>query len=222
MTEKKKYALIVAGGLGTRMQQSIPKQFLLLHSKPILMHTIEKFVLCDDIILVLPELEVAYWKNLCQQFQFNIPHQIVSGGATRFESVQNGLKLVQPDSLVAIHDGVRPCIDQDVIKRSFECASVKGCSIAVVKLKDSIRKQVGESPSIALDRSEYYLVQTPQTFQSNLIIGAYEQKYQPVFTDDASVFEANGGTVFFTDGSYSNIKITTPEDLLFAEALLKP
>jgi len=221
MSIKKKYALILAGGSGSRMQSEIPKQFLTLNGKPILMHTLLKFQFCDEIILVLPQAEIKYWEKLCADYQFVLPHTIVHGGINRFESVKNGLKMVNTGGLVAIHDGVRPCIDKTIIQHTFEEADKNGCSIAVVKLKDSLRKQNGEQGSIAIDRSEYFFVQTPQTFQTDLILKAYQQMYLPFFTDDASVFESDNGKVFITEGSYSNIKITTPEDLLIAEVLLK-
>ena len=221
MNGKKKYALILAGGSGTRMQSEIPKQFLKLNGKPILMHTLLKFKFCDETILVLPQAEVKYWKKLCTDYQFDLPHTIVHGGMNRFESVKNGLKSVSSGSLVAIHDGVRPCIDKVIIQHTFDEADKNGSSIAVVKLKDSLRKLDAEKGSVALDRSEYFLVQTPQTFQSDLILKAYQQMYKPFFTDDASVFEEDNGKIFITEGSYSNIKITTPEDLLIAEVLLK-
>lgn len=215
-----KYAVVVAGGSGLRMGAAIPKQFLLLKGKPVLMHTLLKFSDCKQIVLVLPEAQVAYWNELCNQYQFTLPHAIVHGGNERFFSVLNGLNALPDEGLVAIHDGVRPCITEQIIFNSFNEAEKYGNAIVGVPSKDSVR-MVDDGKSIAVDRSKYYLIQTPQTFNLALLKKAYEQTvYQPTFTDDASVFESAGHHIHLVKGEYTNIKITTPEDLPLAELFL--
>ncbi|MFP4090711.1 MAG: 2-C-methyl-D-erythritol 4-phosphate cytidylyltransferase [Cyclobacteriaceae bacterium] len=219
-----KSAIIVAGGSGIRMGSTVPKQFLLLKDKPILMHTLQAFFDYDPqlrILLVLPANEQERWQNLCRQHQFTIPHQVVNGGADRSASVRNGLAaLPQSDGLVAIHDGVRPLVSQQIIAHSFEMAARIGNAITSVVLKDSIRQIDGEE-SWAVDRATYRLVQTPQTFRLSLIREAYSKAGQESRTDDASVFEAAGGKVHLIEGDYVNLKITTKEDLKVAEALME-
>jgi 2-C-methyl-D-erythritol 4-phosphate cytidylyltransferase len=216
-----KTALIVAGGSGTRMESNLPKQFLLLMGKPILMHTIEAFDNSgvNHIILVLPQSQIEFWNQLCQTHQFTIQHQIVVGGASRFESVQNGLQHCENGDLVAIHDGVRPFISKEIILNSFETAMQKGNAVAAVRLKDSIRK-VELLSNKNVNRNNYYLIQTPQTFKAQLIKEAYAAQDHINFTDDASVLESNGHAINLIVGDYKNIKITTPEDLLVGEAFL--
>lgn len=219
-----RYAIIVAGGSGSRMGSEIPKQFLELAGRPILMHTIAVFNDCPEpikIILVLPEASFSIWKALCIRHDFQIPVELVKGGASRFLSVKNGLSVIKnPDSLVAIHDGVRPLITQVIIENSFNLAAKSGSAIASMPLKESIRMEQANS-SVALDRSKMRLIQTPQTFRTGLIKAAFEAYEDSAeFTDDASVADKYGHPVFLFDGSYRNIKITTPEDLLFAEAVL--
>jgi len=215
-----KYALIVAGGNGTRMGTELPKQFLLLHGKPVLMHTLEVFHKAGaSLILALPMHQFDYWKQLCATHHFDLPHQLVAGGETRFHSVRNGLTLVPDDGVVAIHDGVRPCISPEIIERTFIGATQKGNAIAAVKLKDSIRVADGED-NHSVNRDYYWLIQTPQTFVSGLIKLAYDQAGHDQFTDDASVLEASGSAIHLTEGDYRNIKITTPEDMLVAEVFL--
>lgn len=218
-----KYALIVAGGKGLRMGSEIPKQFMLLKGIPILMHTLKAFRSIEDIhlVLVLPKDQMAYWNQLCQQYNFNIPHQIATGGETRFQSVKNGLQLIpEGNSLVAVHDGVRPLVSIDTIRKSYELAEKMGNALTVIPLKDSIRKQT-EDGSISLNRSDYFLVQTPQTFKINEIKSAYNITHESNnFTDDASVLESVGGKIHLVYGDHKNIKITSPEDIIFAEALL--
>ena len=215
----KKTALIVAGGNGSRMESDLPKQFILLARKPILMHTIEAFYNCNvsNIIVVLPPNQFEFWKELCTEFSFNLPHQIVAGGASRFESVQNGLVLCNEEDLVAIHDGVRPFITAEIINNSFDVAAQKGNAVAAVRLKDSIRK-VDLLGNKNVNRDDYFLIQTPQTFKCNIIKEAYQAQDHINFTDDASVLEANGYAINLIPGDYKNIKITTPEDLSVAEA----
>jgi len=219
----KKFAVIVAGGTGSRMQSNIPKQFMLLSGKPVLMHTIEQFYFYDvaiQLILVLPANQKAQWIELCERHSFTINHQVVSGGNTRFESVKNGLAFVDENSMVAIHDGVRPLVSHTIIKTSYSVASSKGCAIAAVTLKDSIREK-SDFGTVSKERGNYFLVQTPQTFQSALIKKAYATLDASTnFTDDASVFEAFGKGVTLIEGDYRNLKITMPEDLIIAQALL--
>ncbi|MES2560556.1 MAG: 2-C-methyl-D-erythritol 4-phosphate cytidylyltransferase [Bacteroidota bacterium] len=215
------YALIVAGGNGTRMGAEMPKQFLLLAGKPILMHTLQVFyqVQCE-LVVVLPEYQFSYWQQLCETHAFTIPHQVVAGGHTRFHSVQNGLAVIPEQTLVAIHDGVRPCVSEMVIQATFDTAAKKGNAVAAVRPKDSIRL-IDDEDNHSVNREYYRLVQTPQTFQSTLIKRAYAQSSHTDFTDDAGVLEAAGTAIHLVDGDYRNIKITTPEDLVVAEQFLK-
>jgi len=217
-----KIAVIVAGGSGVRMGMAIPKQFLMLHEKPILMRTLEAFAHYDQqlqIVLVLPEAEKDRWQQLCEKYHFQIPHLIISGGANRTASVRNGLNAIHfSEALVAIHDGVRPLVSQKIIHQSFQEAEAKGNAIVSVPLKDSIRWSVEQSNK-AVDRSEYRLIQTPQTFKLSLIKEAYANLGAEMMSDDASVLEASGVTINLIEGDYKNIKITTKEDLRVAEAL---
>jgi len=215
------YAIIVAGGSGTRMQSELPKQFLELAGKPILMRTVEAFYFDDiDIILVLPTNELPLWNSLRLQHNFNVPHRVIEGGATRFNSVKNGLSAIEHLSgLVAIHDGVRPLIKRSTITNSFKVARDLGNAITAVASKDSLRR-ITKSGNQAVDRSEFRLIQTPQTFRIELIKKAFETEQDTSFTDDASVMEHSGQKINLIEGDYSNIKITTPEDLLIAESLL--
>lgn len=218
-----KYVVIVAGGSGTRMKREIPKQFIPVAGKPILMHTLTAFYRVSEqiqIILVLPESQVLGWKSLCAQYHFDVPHITTVGGETRFHSVKNGLSEIKGDGLVAIHDGVRPMVSEQIILNSFAIAEQKGNAIAAVPLKDSIRWSKGEDNKV-VNRNEYQLIQTPQTFQIGLIKEAFNTEHDPGFTDDATVLEATGTKIHLIEGDYSNIKITTPEDLVLAESLLK-
>lgn len=216
----KKYALIVAGGSGSRMGSEIPKQFLVVAGKPVLMHTLEKFK-AYTIILVLPETQIAYWKQLCTAYQFNLPHELCIGGETRFHSVRNGLgSITEQESLVAIHDGVRPMIAETIIAQSYQMAAEKGNAVVAVKLKDSIREITLTGHTINRNRNNYWLVQTPQTFQTGLIKAAYEAATHYNFTDDAGVLEEFGQSINLLEGDYKNIKLTTPEDLILANGLL--
>jgi len=213
--------IVVAGGAGLRMGKETPKQFLPLFGKPILMHTLLQFYHCDpdfNIILVLPDAQRPEWERLCKGHSFSVPHRVVSGGAERFHSVKAGLDLVPENALVAIHDGVRPFVRKDVILRTFEEAEKYGGAIPVLPLAESIRKVDG-GDSLAVKRSEYRSVQTPQTFRSSELKRAYLQAFQPDFTDDASVYERSGYSVRCVEGNTENIKITTPTDLVIAEVL---
>jgi 2-C-methyl-D-erythritol 4-phosphate cytidylyltransferase len=221
LNTKAKYVIIVAGGSGSRMSNVVPKQFLLLKGLPILMHTINRFAKIEDlnIILVLPDSQTQYWKELCEEYNFHTSHAIAIGGSTRFESVKNGLALVTSDSLIAVHDGVRPLISIALINRIFEATNTEKAVILVTPMSESLR-HIKDKVSIALNRNEYRLVQTPQCFKSEILKQAYLQTYTDNFTDDASVVESMGIKVYLIEGEVSNIKITTPQDLIIAEALL--
>ena len=214
----KKVGLIVSGGKGLRMNSNIPKQFLLLKGTPVLMHTLEKFSHLDKIILVLPKYQIPFWEKLCSTHNFNLPHIITEGGKTRFVSVKNGLKKINDNSLVAIHDGVRPFISKKLIIHLISKVRKGIGVIPIIPLKDSIRKIVGED-SISVDRNNFCKVQTPQCFLSNEIKEAYKQDFFENFTDDASVFERYGGNNKTVLGEEKNFKITTEEDLKIASAL---
>jgi len=219
----KRYAIIVAGGSGQRMKSSVPKQFMELNGRPVLMHTIEKFYSAGSSIhsvVVLPKSHHSAWATLCHKHHFNIPHQICEGGISRFQSVKNGLQLCVGESIIAVHDGVRPLISPNLILNLYKEAESNHAVIPVCPVSESIRMVIGDD-SKALDRSQYYSVQTPQCFLSDLLHKAYQQEERPTFTDDASVVEALGEKVHLFEGESSNIKITTPKDLLLAEAILK-
>lgn len=217
------YVLIVAGGKGLRMNNELPKQFVTLNGKPILMYTLEAFYTYNPdirIILVLPSAQKDYWSRLCKELHFLLPHVIVDGGESRFHSVKNGLAMVQEPGLVAVHDGVRPFVSQTVISHCFEMAQQKRAVIPVLDSIDTLRQLVDEG-SVTVDRNIYKTVQTPQVFESELLKEAYCQKYNTSFTDDASVVEAMGVPVFLVPGNRENIKITNPFDLKIATALLE-
>lgn len=218
----KKFVLIVAGGTGSRMGTDLPKQFLELCGKPVLMHTIQVFYTYDpefEFILVLPKSQQQFWTDLCRQHEFTIHHQVVSGGETRFQSVKNGLTLVQENGIVFVHDGVRPLVSHETLERCEETARKSGNAIPVLAVHESLRKLEGDQ-SKSVDRSLFYSVQTPQTFSSGQIIESYRQNYDPEFTDDASVVEKAGFKIYMVEGNRENIKITTPTDLIVAEAFL--
>ena len=219
-----KYVIIVAGGKGLRMGGAIPKQFLEVKGKPILMRTIERFLAYDSAIsvrLVLPQSHFDYWHELCEKYQFTAPHTLVEGGETRFHSVLHGLNSIHPteQAMVAVHDGVRPFVSVETIDATFKTAAEMGAAVPVVPSVDSLRK-VNESGSESVDRSLFRLVQTPQTFQYDILKKAYEQTYRDTFTDDASVVEAAGYTIQLVDGNRENVKITTAYDMKIADALV--
>lgn len=221
------YIVIVAGGKGMRMGVDIPKQFIPIGGKPVLMHTLERFFACDGelkIILVLPREQQAYWRQLCRDCAFNIPHTIVDGGETRFESSKKGLQAIPLDAagLVGIHDGVRPFVSEAVIKRCFEAADESKAAIPVLPVTDTLRHVDRNGVGRNVLRSDYRIVQTPQVFDIRLLRKAFEQPYQDSFTDEASVVESFGYTVEMVEGNRENIKLTTPFDLTLAEAMLKP
>lgn len=220
---RKKYAVIVAGGSGTRMQNAVPKQFLLLGEKPVLMHTLLKFHEADpaiSLILVLPAIHVERWKELCKEYAFSLPHTIIIGGPTRFDSVKNGLMEITGDGFVAVHDAVRPLVSIKLISHLFAFAESHGNAVPVTDVNETIREIEGDDNKPA-DRTKYKVVQTPQVFPVPVIQKAFDQPYQQSFTDEATVVQHAGGHIFLTEGERTNIKITTPEDLLFASWSLK-
>ncbi len=218
----KRYAVIVAGGKGLRMGYERPKQFLCIGGRPILMHTLEAFHRFDQamqLIVVLPRNHQPLWHTLCEEYLFSTPYLLADGGETRFHSVKNGLALIPDGGLVAIHDGVRPFVSREVLERCFQAAATHQAVLPVVPVVDTVR-QITSEGSQTVDRNAYKLVQTPQVFDVNLLKVAYKQPYTPFFTDDASVVEAMGQQVTLVEGNRENIKITTPFDLIIAEALL--
>lgn len=219
----KNCCIIVAGGSGLRMGADLPKQFLLVKGKPVLMHTIRNFYDFDpslQLILVLPEAEIISWNDLCYQYQFEIQHQVIAGGDTRFQSVKNGLSLAADCELIAVHDGVRPVVSHETLVRCFSCAAEKGTAIPVLPVHESVREG-SMSESVPVDRSRYFLVQTPQVFKASILKNSYNQAYISDFTDDASVVENTGTAVQLVMGNRENIKITFPEDLQITELFLK-
>jgi 2-C-methyl-D-erythritol 4-phosphate cytidylyltransferase len=218
----KLYAVIVAGGHGKRMGSELPKQYLELAGKPVLMRTLERFKAFDEsieLITVLPENQLRFWAELQKKYSFNIPHTIVKGGKARFYSVRNGLNFVDVPGLVAIHDGVRPFVSIDTIKRCFQVAEKFGNAVPVISPIDSMRI-ITETGSTPVNRMNVKIIQTPQVFNAEIIKKAYRQDYLPEFTDDATVLERTGARINLIDGNRENIKITTPEDLVISSALL--
>lgn len=218
------YVIIVAGGKGLRMGSDIPKQFLPIGGKPVLMRTLERFreYAADlQIILVLPEAQQAYWQELCGKYDFKVKYQLANGGQTRFHSVQNGLALVPDDAegVVGVHDGVRPFPSIEVIKNCYETARTAKAVIPVIPVVETVRHLEGDS-SVTVPRGDYRLVQTPQTFDIQLLKAANRQPYNDGFTDDASVVESYGHAITLVEGNRENIKITTPYDLIIAEVLI--
>ena len=219
----KKHIIIVAGGNGTRMNNAVPKQFIELHGKPMLMHTIEKFAKAIpeiNIVLVLSPAYREQWKTLCEQHNFRISYQLADGGETRFHSVKNGLAFVPGNCVVGIHDAARPLVSIHTIISAFDTAEQKGNASPAISLNESIR-EVKNNSNNAVDRNNYLIIQTPQCFQSDLIKKAFLQEYRPAFTDDASVLEAMGEKINLIEGNRENIKITTSQDLIIAEAILQ-
>lgn len=217
------YALIVAGGEGIRMGSPLPKQFIEIKSYPVLYYTLNAFheaIPGIQIILVLPESHLEYWKQLVLKYNINIPHKTVLGGKTRYQSVKNGLREIPLNTMVAIHDGVRPLVSSNLINHCFETCKAQLAVIPVLPLSDSIRLVEG-TISKPLNRSQYKLVQTPQCFNSDIIKKAYEQiPFSESLTDDAMVAEAFGQNITLIEGERNNIKITTPEDLRYVEYVL--
>ncbi len=219
---KSHYLIVVAGGSGTRMGGSIPKQFMLLAGKPVLMHTLELFAVYDRSmkqILVLPEDHIAYWESLCKEFGFVLPHRVVAGGENRFSSVRNGLALLKGEGLVAVHDGVRPLVSIETVRACFEMAEQYGSAVPVVPVVESVRRLSGDD-NFAENRSSLVAVQTPQVFRLSTLKRAYEQPYDLLFTDDASVVERLGEKISLAPGNRENIKLTQPLDFMLAELML--
>ncbi len=215
----KKHALIVAGGSGTRMGAVIPKQFLHLGVQPILMHTMQCFVHYQqniELVIVLPEHQIDYWKDLCKINNFTVPHKVTAGGETRFHSVRKGLDLLSGEGFIAIHDGVRPFVSRITIGRCFDAAQQYGCGIPVIEINESLRIVDKVNKNHFIDRNSVKIIQTPQTFQLSLIRDAYQQHFDEIFTDDASVFESMGHQIHLVEGNQENIKITTPFDMVMA------
>lgn len=220
------YIIIVAGGNGLRMGGDIPKQFMKIGGEPVLMHTLRRFREYSEklnIILVLPHDQQGYWQQLCQQHHFDVEHQVVDGGETRFDSSKNGLSAIPDDAegVVGIHDGVRPFVSVEVIDRCFETARDEYACIPVLPVTDTLRYIDPHGGGKNVMRSDYRIVQTPQAFDIALLKQAFNRPYQESFTDDASVVEALGCQVQMVEGNRENIKITTPFDLAVAETLMK-
>ena len=218
------YIIVVAGGKGLRMGSDIPKQFLPIGGKPVLMRTLERFRAYSSdlqIILVLREAQQDYWQELCQEYQFDVEYQLANGGQTRFHSVQNGLALVPDDAegVVGVHDGVRPFPSIEVIRNCYETARTAKAVIPVIPVVETVRHLEGDK-SVTVPRGDYRLVQTPQTFDIQLLKAANKQPYNDGFTDDASVVESYGHAITLVEGNRENIKITTPYDLKIAEVLI--
>lgn len=215
--------IIVAGGKGLRMGGNVPKQFREIGGKPVLMRTIECFHRFDPamkMILVLPEIQKAYWKELCRQYAFRIPYVLADGGDTRFQSVKNGLAMAADGGLTGIHDGVRPFVAQETIARCYAAAAETGAAVPVMPVVESLRKIETSENNRSVERAAFRIVQTPQVFRTDLLKQAYERPFQSFYTDDASVVEAAGGRITLVEGNRENIKLTTPFDLKVAEALL--
>ena len=230
--KSEEFVIIVAGGKGLRMGSDIPKQFLPIGGKPVLMRTLERFREYSptlQIILVLPKAQQEYWKELCQKHNFTVAYQLADGGETRFHSVQHGLALIPDDTqgVVGVHDGVRPFPSIDVIRNCYETARTAKAVIPVIPVVETVRKITQREPSllcnsssITVPRDDYRLVQTPQCFDIQLLKAANRQPYNDGFTDDASVVEAFGTNITLVEGNRENIKITTPYDLKIAEVLI--
>lgn len=218
-----KIAVIVAGGSGQRMGASIPKQFLLLHGKPLIYHTIQRFLQTWtdlEVILVLPAEYTATGNEIVANLQANNRVKIIAGGDSRFQSVKNGLALIHQPAVVFVHDGVRCLLSSDLIKRCYEQTIEKGSAIPAVAATDSIRIAIDHHHQV-IDRNKVRIIQTPQTFLSELIIPAFDRPYEERFTDEATVVEVSGKDVYLIEGEYNNIKITRPSDLIIAEQVLK-
>jgi 2-C-methyl-D-erythritol 4-phosphate cytidylyltransferase len=218
----KKSIIITAGGIGKRMETELPKQFLLLGGKPVLIHTLERFYDYDptaQLIITLPNEWMSYWEGLLLAYQIHIPHELVDGGQERFHSIQNALKLCTGDQ-IGIHDGVRPLVSKSTIERCFSGLHAAAAVVPVIRLKDSLREG-NLTSSEYVDRSKYYLAHTPQCFEAQTLKQAYLQAYKPAFTDDASVVESTGIRPLLVMSNEENIKITNPIDLKILSALLE-
>jgi len=219
----KKAVIIVAGGKGTRMMGKTPKQFIEINNKPLLIHTFESFYNYDNSIIFILALHPDFypiWRQLIRKHQFSIKHEIVKGGNTRFQSVSNALDRIQEDCLIAVHDAVRPLVSRETIARCFNVAEQQGCAVPCIEISESVR-ELTPYGSRTVDRDKLRMIQTPQVFRADILKEAYRQIYIPVFTDDANVVEYAGYNITLVEGNRENIKITTREDLLTAEALMK-
>ena len=216
-----KVAIIVAGGIGSRMAADLPKQFLPIANEPLLFHTLRKFEnSVDQLILVMHPEWITYWNDLIAKYSFNVKHSIVAGGQTRAQSVLNGLEHVENDCLVAIHDAARPTVTKELIDSTFKNAEKHGACIPIIDIKDSIREISEDGNSKAVNRSKFKSVQTPQTFQASILKAAFENKDYEKYTDDASLAEANGTPVFLIEGEEQNIKVTTASDLILVASFI--
>ncbi len=217
----KKFAIIVAGGQGIRMQGTLPKQFLPLEGEPVLLHTLRRFHLPGiQIILVMNAGYISYWKDLCEELNGVPEHTLVAGGSTRALSVLNGLKAIEGEGLVAIHDAVRPLCSRELIYRLFEECELHGCAIPVIPVKDTLRL-LSENSSTTVPRDQYRAVQTPQVFRLKAILEAFSIPDVDRFTDEASIYQAAGHNIFLNEGEESNIKLTVPSDILLAASFLR-
>jgi 2-C-methyl-D-erythritol 4-phosphate cytidylyltransferase len=219
----RKSVIIVAGGSGSRMGGDLPKQFIILENYPVLMWTISCFFEYDasiSVVVVLPESQISYWKDLCISCSFDQPHLVVKGGETRFHSVRNGLDAIAETDLVAIHDGVRPLVSKTTIANCFNMAAETGAAIPVMQVTETLRTGTMEQ-SVTVNRELFFSVQTPQVFGWSILRDAYKQEWNPAFTDDASVAENMGIPVKMVPGNRDNLKITHPDDLIVASEYLK-
>ena len=215
----KKNAIILAAGEGNRMRTSVPKQFLLINKKPILIHVLEKFADFDKVIIAIHETQIKHWKEMCKKHNVKHPHLISHGGKTRFHSVKNALEKVDNNAIIAIHDAARPIVSKKLINTLTSKVKLGEGAIPMVQINDSIRKRNGNK-TISVNRENILIVQTPQCFIAEDIKKSYKVKYSKKFTDDASVFEANGGMIKHVEGEISNIKITNKQDLKIAKSII--
>lgn len=224
MNRSKKFVIITAGGSGKRMGASVPKQMLEIGGKPILRYTIEKFLNLPfdvDIIVVINAEAKEMWKDYCRESGFIFKHILIEGGMTRFHSVKKALKYITPGSIVAVHDGVRPFISKATLISMFELSEENEAVIPSLNAVESMRERFSDGSTSIVDRDRFMMIQTPQIFHSDVLLESYKQAYLPIFTDDASVVEKAGHHLTFCDGDRLNIKITTPEDMMLSEALMK-
>jgi 2-C-methyl-D-erythritol 4-phosphate cytidylyltransferase len=221
--KRTRYIIVVAAGTGKRMGAPLPKQFLSVKGKPLLMHTLARLHEFDsdmNVLLVLHPDYIAYWKEQLERHEFHIPHEIVAGGEERFHSVKCALDIIEDlNAVVGIHDGVRPLVSVDTLARCFNVAEEYGNAVPVIAVNDSLR-ELTERGNFAVERSYYRIVQTPQCFRVNELKSAFNRPFSPSFTDDASVFEASGHSIHLVEGNRDNLKITTPEDLYWLESRL--
>lgn len=218
-----KHAIIVAGGTGDRMQSDIPKQFIPISGMPMLTYSIQTFYDSDpntNIIVVIPSSKKELWRNLCKEFKFDIPHQVVNGGETRFQSVKNGLDVINSDGMVAVHDGARPLITRVFIEKLYKYAEKNKTAIPALPIVESVRI-VSAGKNKPFDRDSLRTIQTPQVFHIGLLKEAYKQEYKPSFTDDATVVESAGHEINLVEGHADNIKVTYPKDIKIATAILR-